>query len=40
MPTILVVEDDQTLRETLVYNLQRQEYTVEAASDGDRKSVV
>lgn len=32
--TILVVEDDTTLRETLVYNLQRQEYTVEAVGDG------
>jgi DNA-binding response OmpR family regulator len=34
MPTILLVEDDLTLRETLAYNLQRQEYSVETASDG------
>jgi DNA-binding response OmpR family regulator len=31
---ILVVEDDQTLRETLAYNLSRQGYTVETAYDG------
>ncbi len=34
MPTILLVEDDRSLRETLAYNLQRQEYTVEAVGDG------
>lgn len=34
MPTILVVEDDPVLRETLVYNLKRQEYAVEAADNG------
>jgi DNA-binding response OmpR family regulator len=34
MPNILVVEDDNTLRETLVYNLKRQEYKVEAVGDG------
>ncbi len=34
MTTILVVEDDKVLRETLVYNLKRQEYVVEAAGDG------
>lgn len=34
MQTIFVVEDDITLRETLVYNLQRQGYTVESAGDG------
>lgn len=34
MPTILLVEDDLSLRETLAYNLQRQEYHVETASDG------
>ena len=34
MPTILVVEDDTSLRETLVYNLLRQDYTVEAVGDG------
>jgi DNA-binding response OmpR family regulator len=32
--TILVVEDELALQETLVYNLQKQGYTVEAASDG------
>jgi DNA-binding response OmpR family regulator len=34
MPNILVVEDDTALRETLAYNLTRQEYGVEAVSDG------
>ena len=34
MPNILVVEDDTSLRETLVYNLKRQEYNVEAVGDG------
>ena len=32
--TILVVEDDQTLRETLTYNLSRQGYRVFGAGDG------
>jgi len=31
---ILVVEDEPTLQETLAYNLTRQGYTVETASDG------
>jgi len=31
---ILVVEDEPTLLETLAYNLTRQSYTVETASDG------
>lgn len=34
MATILVVEDETSLRETLAYNLTRQEYTVEAVGDG------
>jgi DNA-binding response OmpR family regulator len=34
MPDILVVEDDTSLRETLVYNLTRQEYNVQAVGDG------
>lgn len=34
MPNILVVEDDTSLRETLVYNLTRQEYNVQAVGDG------
>ena len=34
MPTILLVEDDLTLRETLAYNLHKQDYRVETASDG------
>jgi DNA-binding response OmpR family regulator len=34
MTTILVVEDETALRETLLYNLERQEYTVEAVGDG------
>jgi len=34
MATILVVEDDTSLRETLAYNLLRQEYAVEAVKDG------
>ena len=34
MPTILVVEDETALRETLAYNLARQEYRVEAVGDG------
>ncbi|RME88578.1 MAG: DNA-binding response regulator [Anaerolineae bacterium] len=32
--TILVVEDDPTLQETLTYNLKREGYHVEAVSDG------
>jgi DNA-binding response OmpR family regulator len=32
--TILVVEDEPSLLETLVYNLEKQGYTVEAAGDG------
>jgi DNA-binding response OmpR family regulator len=35
MLTILVVEDETSLRETLAYNLVRQEYTVEAVADGN-----
>ena len=31
---ILVVEDEPSLQETLVYNLKKQGYTVEAAGDG------
>jgi DNA-binding response OmpR family regulator len=31
---ILVVEDELTLQETLVYNLKRQGYEVESAGDG------
>jgi len=34
MPLILIVEDETSLRETLAYNLTRQEYTVEAVGDG------
>ncbi len=34
MPNILVVEDDTALRETLTYNLSRQEYKVQAVGDG------
>ncbi len=34
MPDILVVEDDTALRETLVYNLSRQDYNVQAVGDG------
>jgi DNA-binding response OmpR family regulator len=34
MPVILVVEDETSLRETLAYNLARQEYIVEAVGDG------
>jgi DNA-binding response OmpR family regulator len=34
MPTVLVVEDDLVLRETLVYNLKGQQFTVEAVSNG------
>ena len=34
MTTVLVVEDDITLRETLVYNLKGQQFTVEAVGDG------
>jgi len=32
--TILVVEDEPSLRETLVYNLEKQGYVVESAEDG------
>jgi DNA-binding response OmpR family regulator len=34
MANILVVEDDTPLRETLTYNLKREEYTVQAVGDG------
>ncbi len=34
MSTILIVEDETSLREALAYNLSRQEYTVETAGDG------
>ncbi|MEO7913303.1 MAG: response regulator transcription factor [Roseiflexaceae bacterium] len=34
MPTILLVEDEPTLSETLRYNLEREGYTVLAAGDG------
>jgi len=34
MPLVLIVEDDTTLRETVAYNLERQDYTVEAVGDG------
>jgi len=34
MSTILVIEDDTALRETLAYNLSREEYTVQAVGDG------
>jgi DNA-binding response OmpR family regulator len=34
MPTILLVEDDATLSETLRYNLEREGYTVIMANDG------
>jgi DNA-binding response OmpR family regulator len=34
MSIVLVIEDDKILRETLVYNLSRQDYTVLAAGDG------
>lgn len=36
MATILVVEDDPTLRHTLVYNLTREGYRVLAAADGEQ----
>ncbi len=34
MAEILVVEDDTSLRETLVYNLEREDYSVQAVGDG------
>lgn len=34
MPLILIIEDESTLRETLRYNLERQDYSVEAVGDG------
>ncbi|KPV48457.1 XRE family transcriptional regulator, partial [Kouleothrix aurantiaca] len=34
MPTILLVEDELTLAETLRYNLEREGYTVLTAADG------
>ena len=37
MPTILLVEDEPTLSETLRYNLEREGYTVLAAGDGDER---
>ena len=35
MTTILIVEDDKTLRDTLEYNLRREGYIVLAAADGN-----
>ena len=35
MERLLLVEDDETLRETLALNLERQGYTVEQAVDGE-----
>lgn len=35
MPTILLVEDDRTLREVLALNLERQGFTVRQAADGE-----
>ncbi len=32
--TILIVEDDETLQETLAYNLEREGYQVDSATDG------
>ncbi|MFN8455170.1 MAG: response regulator transcription factor [Anaerolineae bacterium] len=32
--SILIVEDDETLRQTLAYNLEREGYTVAVATDG------
>jgi DNA-binding response OmpR family regulator len=32
--SVLIVEDDETLQETIVYNLEREGYTVVAALDG------
>ncbi len=34
MPTILLIEDNETLAETLRYNLEREGYTVVQAADG------
>jgi DNA-binding response OmpR family regulator len=34
METILIVEDEPSLQETLAYNLEKQGYTVESVSDG------
>src|SRR4030095_10521445 len=34
MPTVLLVEDEQTLSETLRYNLEREGYGVIVAGDG------
>jgi DNA-binding response OmpR family regulator len=34
MPNILIVEDDTSLRETLAYNLSRQDYSVQAVGNG------
>ena len=36
---ILVVEDDATQREILVYNLRKQGYEVRFAADGDEAAV-
>ena len=36
---ILVVEDEISLRETLIYNLHKQGYQVDAVSNGDEAIV-
>jgi DNA-binding response OmpR family regulator len=35
-PTVLLVEDDPTLRSTLVFNLRREKYDVRSADNGER----
>ena len=36
MARVLVVEDEESLARTIAYNLRRQGYQVETASDGER----
>ena len=35
-PKVLIVEDEQSLQETLAYNLTKEGYTVETVGDGNK----
>jgi DNA-binding response OmpR family regulator len=39
MKTILLVEDDDTLRKTLAYNLSKEDYKVVQTGDGEEGTI-